>query len=489
MFKDLSLKPTESHFIFLVLSMSWLVLFVFYAPEMGLFRKGVNPFGDQNLFLGVYVLTVLICMFIPNWYATNRYRALTLIGVAGTLLSTCGVLFLPEPLHLGAIGLLGVFCGLFTFAGIVFVLMRLLPFKWQMGAIAFLVSVNPLVSILMESSLLSFQGAAYWVLCFGILTLMFAAAWFGFHKEDQPQGGGLAGRSYRPLHRASLTHTRRMLRIGYAMVFVISMILTFAIFITQKRLGDGRGFIYFYLGQMLAGLLSALLIFTQSSKLPVIYHCFLGVAFAGFTLILLSDRLPGLQPLAVLLLGFAELGSILEWGLIPRVSSLWERAHVFSKDKPQINWNLQALRGFFLCYALGGLVATLVAEWFYSLGEMFILIVSIASLSLLFIGNLLLSSFTRYQFFPALRGLPVEGPVANEAVRKLKRLSDREKEILGYMMQGYTLPQVAERLYISLNTVKTHGSNIYRKLEVNTRQELLLRYLDVQSPRPTSPAA
>lgn len=487
MFKDRSLKPTESHFIFLVLSMSWLVLFVFYAPEMGLFRKGANPFGDQNLFLGVYILTVLICLFIPGWYTTYRYRTLTLIGVAGTILSTCGVLFLPEILRLGAIGLLGACCGLFTFAGIVFVLMRLLPFKWQMGAIAFLVSVNPLISILIERSLLSFDRGLYWALCFGLLVLMFAVAWFGFYRETQPQRIDLAGRADRS--KTSLTHTRRMLWIGYALVFMISMILTFAIFITQKRLGGGQGFIYFYLGQMLAGVLSALLIFLRRSKLPVIYHSFLGVAFAGFTLFLLSDRLPGLQPLAVLLLGFAELGSVLEWGLIPRVSSLWERAHAFSKDKLQINWNLRALRGFFLCYALGILSATLVAEWFYSLGEMFILIVSIASLSLLFIGNLLLSGFTRYQFFPALGGLPVEGPVANEAVRKLRRLSDREKEILGYMMQGYTLPQVAQRLYISLNTVKTHGSNIYRKLEVNTRQELLLRYLDVQPPPDDQPGA
>jgi len=199
------------------------------------------------------------------------------------------------------------------------------------------------------------------------------------------------------------------------------------------------------------------------------------------------DWMPGLQSLAVLLLGWAELGSILEWGLIPRVSALWERAHVFSREAPNLNWNLRALRGFFLCYALGILAATLVAEWVYSLGEVFLLILSIASLSLLFVGNLLLSGFTRYQFFPNLGGLPVEGPVANEAVRKLKQLSDREKEILGYMLQGYTLPQVAERLFISLNTVKTHSSNIYRKLEVNTRQELFLRYLDVQGHPPSAP--
>jgi LuxR family maltose regulon positive regulatory protein len=41
------------------------------------------------------------------------------------------------------------------------------------------------------------------------------------------------------------------------------------------------------------------------------------------------------------------------------------------------------------------------------------------------------------------------------------------------------LPQVAEKLFISLNTVKTHVSSIYRKLGVSTRQELFLRYLDV----------
>jgi len=137
-------KPAESHLLFLIAAMSWLVLFVFYAPGMGLLQKGGDPFNDQNVFLAFYILTVLACMFIPGWYTTARYRALTLAGVAGTVFSAVGVALLMGVLRLGAVGLLGFFCGLFTFAGIVFVLMRLLPFKWQMGAIAFLVSINPL---------------------------------------------------------------------------------------------------------------------------------------------------------------------------------------------------------------------------------------------------------------------------------------------------------------------------------------------------------
>jgi DNA-binding CsgD family transcriptional regulator len=230
---------------------------------------------------------------------------------------------------------------------------------------------------------------------------------------------------------------------------------------------------------MTAGLLSFGLVFARRAKLPLIYYAFLGVAFIGFILILLVEVVPDALPWAVFALGCAELGSVLEWILIPRVCALWERAHVFERDGPARNWNLRALRGFFLFYALGMLFATLLSEWFYGLGAPFFFVLSLASLAVLFVGNLILAGFTRYRFFPAVGPLPVEGPVENDALRKLCTLSEREQQVLGYIMQGCTLPQVAEKLFISLNTVKTHGSSIYRKLGVNSRQELFLRYLDV----------
>lgn len=48
-------------------------------------------------------------------------------------------------------------------------------------------------------------------------------------------------------------------------------------------------------------------------------------------------------------------------------------------------------------------------------------------------------------------------------------LTRRELEILHYMVDGKTNPQIAERLMISLATAKFHISNILRKLGVNTR--------------------
>ncbi len=51
-------------------------------------------------------------------------------------------------------------------------------------------------------------------------------------------------------------------------------------------------------------------------------------------------------------------------------------------------------------------------------------------------------------------------------------LSKRENEIVKYLLSGYTSGGIAKELFISLPTVKTHISNIYRKLNINSKQEL-----------------
>lgn len=52
-------------------------------------------------------------------------------------------------------------------------------------------------------------------------------------------------------------------------------------------------------------------------------------------------------------------------------------------------------------------------------------------------------------------------------------LSEREKEIIRLMTKGYTYKLIAKELCISENTVKTHIQNIYTKLAVNNKTELI----------------
>lgn len=50
----------------------------------------------------------------------------------------------------------------------------------------------------------------------------------------------------------------------------------------------------------------------------------------------------------------------------------------------------------------------------------------------------------------------------------LARLSSREREILRYLARGLTRPEIAARLYLSPNTVRTHINHVLRKLEVHS---------------------
>ncbi len=47
-----------------------------------------------------------------------------------------------------------------------------------------------------------------------------------------------------------------------------------------------------------------------------------------------------------------------------------------------------------------------------------------------------------------------------------------EHRIADLMAQGMTSRQIAEQLYLTLSTVEWHRRNVYRKLDVNSRQTL-----------------
>lgn len=53
-----------------------------------------------------------------------------------------------------------------------------------------------------------------------------------------------------------------------------------------------------------------------------------------------------------------------------------------------------------------------------------------------------------------------------------KGISAREEEIVYLLIEGKTNREIAEQLFISTNTVKTHVKNIYEKLNVNNRVQL-----------------
>jgi len=61
--------------------------------------------------------------------------------------------------------------------------------------------------------------------------------------------------------------------------------------------------------------------------------------------------------------------------------------------------------------------------------------------------------------------------IVNEAELNRLGLSKRELEVLQLMAQGLSNQQIAEQLFVSLNTIKTHSSNVFEKMEVQRRTQ------------------
>jgi DNA-binding NarL/FixJ family response regulator len=56
----------------------------------------------------------------------------------------------------------------------------------------------------------------------------------------------------------------------------------------------------------------------------------------------------------------------------------------------------------------------------------------------------------------------------------LAPLSERERDVIHLLALGYTNQEIAKQLFISARTVDTHRAHIMRKLQLDTRAELVM---------------
>ena len=61
--------------------------------------------------------------------------------------------------------------------------------------------------------------------------------------------------------------------------------------------------------------------------------------------------------------------------------------------------------------------------------------------------------------------------VLNEAEVKRLNLSKRELEVLQLMADGLSNQEIADKLFVSLNTIKTHSAQVFEKMEVKRRTQ------------------
>jgi len=63
-------------------------------------------------------------------------------------------------------------------------------------------------------------------------------------------------------------------------------------------------------------------------------------------------------------------------------------------------------------------------------------------------------------------------------VRKSFRISPREMDVAKLVCSGFSNEEIASRLNIKITTVKTHLRNVYRRLRVQRKLDMLLMFLE-----------
>lgn len=77
--------------------------------------------------------------------------------------------------------------------------------------------------------------------------------------------------------------------------------------------------------------------------------------------------------------------------------------------------------------------------------------------------------------------IPVTKPVpAPDKQLEILGISKREYEILQLMAEGLSNQEIAERSFVSVNTVKTHVSNLLLKLDAKRRTQAVLKAREMQ---------
>ena len=87
-------------------------------------------------------------------------------------------------------------------------------------------------------------------------------------------------------------------------------------------------------------------------------------------------------------------------------------------------------------------------------------------------GNLCFSNEAFSRFILSTK----RAPLKKERITLLSSTTKKEQEVISLVCNGLSNEQVANKLHVSINTIKMHLQNIYKKSQIKNRGQLLLTY-------------
>ena len=201
------------------------------------------------------------------------------------------------------------------------------------------------------------------------------------------------------------------------------------------------------------------------------YLLYIAIAMGGFSLLAfwnLPKNVFGYLMVDTLLMGAAGITQLFFWGILGHMLSF--------TDNPARTFGL-GLSANALGLFIGGIYGQLISgsDSFMQLMGFLALSVIFVALVLLPLLQMFLGKMFRATGSPSNKAINYqvaeENGIEKECLKSV--LTAREFEVMTLLLKGYTYKAAASELNISENTVKTYVKNIYAKLEVQNRTELI----------------
>lgn len=130
-------------------------------------------------------------------------------------------------------------------------------------------------------------------------------------------------------------------------------------------------------------------------------------------------------------------------------------------------------------YAIMMAMLMLLLRWlefrFLILEHQFEIYVGLISIFFLFFGIWIANKITKPKEKTIIieKEVRIDNFILNENELKERKISKRELEVLTLMAEGLSNQEIAEQLFVSLNTVKTHSAKLFEKLDVKRRTQAI----------------
>lgn len=225
----------------------------------------------------------------------------------------------------------------------------------------------------------------------------------------------------------------------------------------------------YYLGG-LAGCITYFAIYALSKKSfiwlgNITFGCFAMGLFCNTFV----EQIPGLAVVFAFLLGISS-----TVGMI----NMYYIIGVVGKKYNSLSYLRMSILFIGIC---GGVSGVVVGNFIHSRNTFEIsMIASIGSVAVMILFIMLSAVVSQSQYYDDWAKDSEKMEIDNEKLYMFEkyRLSKREIEVCKLLLQGYTMRQIAGILSIAYSTVNTYCTCAYRKLEINSRTELLLLFKD-----------